>query len=186
MINLTPYEQTWIDVLNDLKNCPGTEALNEYREIAPEIEDAARPVIRARPGGRYGAGTAGDREQHGRRQAEHTGREELNPVVQGGHQGCAREEGEPGRCEYQRVRGGRPPPGRAVRPVSFWTVARVLMSGQANEQTGPLPRHDHWLRVDAGGNPVEDGRRGARAGWDPDRMLAPDAPAYRTIRSVSE
>ncbi|MEV3923274.1 hypothetical protein [Actinomadura coerulea] len=40
MIKLTAYEQTWIDVLDELENCPGVEVLNEYRDIDPEIEDA--------------------------------------------------------------------------------------------------------------------------------------------------
>ncbi|WP_091106340.1 hypothetical protein [Micromonospora citrea] len=41
MADLTPYEQTWIDVLDELRNCPGIKVHNEYREIDPDIEDAA-------------------------------------------------------------------------------------------------------------------------------------------------
>ncbi|WP_026411375.1 hypothetical protein [Actinomadura oligospora] len=40
MIELSGYEQTWIDVLDELQNCPEIEVLNEYREIDPEVEDA--------------------------------------------------------------------------------------------------------------------------------------------------
>ncbi|MEU2085369.1 hypothetical protein ABZ569_26330 [Streptomyces albus] len=40
MIDYTPYEQVWIEVLDELRNCPGIEVLNEYREFDPDIEDA--------------------------------------------------------------------------------------------------------------------------------------------------
>ncbi|CAL9329500.1 hypothetical protein [Streptomyces sp. enrichment culture] len=40
MIDYTPYEQVWMGVLDELRNCPGIEVLNEYREIDPDIEDA--------------------------------------------------------------------------------------------------------------------------------------------------
>ncbi|MFC4907874.1 hypothetical protein [Actinomadura gamaensis] len=44
MTDLSSYEQTWIDVLDELNNCPEIEVLNEYRDIDPEIEDAETSV----------------------------------------------------------------------------------------------------------------------------------------------
>jgi hypothetical protein len=44
MIDLTPYERTWLAVLDELRDCPEIEVLNEYRDIDPEIEDAETSV----------------------------------------------------------------------------------------------------------------------------------------------